>query len=102
LKNDKNTRDEKMVSRYSYSKNLEFEADSLGLLRFLKTGYSLEAPEQTFDKLKYSYLPYGNLPFDKNFFGCKLSDKYFLDKVNPIKGLDESETDSLHSHPNFR
>lgn len=94
-------KEEKIVSAYSYAKELEYEADKLGLDRFLTTGYSTDAPEETFNKLKYAYLPFDNLPLDKEFFNFHIPDKYFLKKISPIIGVDENEDDSRSSHPNL-
>lgn len=94
-------KEEKIVSAYSYAQDLEYEADKLGLNRFLTTGYSTDAPEETFNKLKYAYLPFDNLPLNKEFFNCPIPDKYFLTKVSPIVGVDENEDDSRSSHPNL-
>ena len=97
-------KEEGIVAKYSYAKELESAADSLGLIRFLKTGYSLEAPEQMFEKLKYAYLPFANIPFDKKTLylaDITLPESYWLDSVAKIKGIDEFEDDNSSSHPNL-
>ncbi|MFN0200969.1 MAG: M48 family metallopeptidase, partial [Bacteroidia bacterium] len=101
-KND--AQEEALVAKYSYAKHLESEADSLGLIRFLKTGYAIDAPEQSFDKLRFAYLPFANQPLDKNFFrldGVSIPEKYFLKEVNAVKGEDEDADDLKSSHPNW-
>ncbi|MDX1447203.1 M48 family metallopeptidase, partial [Lishizhenia sp.] len=51
----------------SYSKQHETEADSLGLIRYLEAGYSIEDIEQVFDILMYSHLPIDEVSIGKEF-----------------------------------
>lgn len=89
-----------------FSKELEIQADKLGLNMIAKTPYSLESIESVFDILKYAYLPFENKPFDKTFFETKhfkFPDHYFLSDLNPVLGFTEqSEANSLHPSLNQR
>lgn len=94
------------VSQLSlYSKNLELEADSLGLLRFLKSDYAASTISETFDVLLYSEHPFSNQVFE---FECmehgshKVLDKLHLNATafDEIK-LDSMAYEESHSHPSI-
>lgn len=96
--------DQELLSHCAYSKELELEADSGGLELFLKSDYSPESINVVFDVLKYSYLPFDEIPFDLSFFESehyRFPNKYKLGAVNPIVGEDEEIDDSEHTHPNI-
>lgn len=87
-----------------YSKDKEFEADSLGVEIYKKAGYSREFLTSTFDVLKYSYLPINEIPFPKDYFNssiCFVPEDKFTEKEYEIK-VDEDYDDSKSSHPNVR
>jgi predicted Zn-dependent protease len=51
------------LEKFKYSKDLETEADVVGLSYFKNTKYSLNAAENVFDVLLYSYLPFNEITF---------------------------------------
>ncbi len=87
-----------------YSKEKEFEADSLGVSLFKKAGYSRQYITSTFDVLMYSYLPIDEIPFPNNYYNtenCFIPVSKFADEKYEIKA-DEDYDDSKSSHPNIR
>lgn len=99
------TYDKSVLEKHSYSKELETEADDKGFQRLVQqTQYSTQTLNNVFDILKFSYLPFDNVPFEKSFFeggDYILPKEYFLDTVKQIKGEDEAEDDTESSHPNI-
>lgn len=100
--------DDKMLYKSKYSQELESIADEQGLEYFKKTKYSLKPVNGVFDVLKYSYLPFDDIPFDTTYFekgSYVFPTEYTLKKVNPISpdGMDEEdeneEDDVLKTHP---
>ncbi|MCF8459481.1 MAG: M48 family metallopeptidase [Flavobacteriales bacterium] len=93
--------DEKMLAKSGYSKDLEKEADRLGLKRFLNTRYSSETVSNVFDVMRYAHLPFDDVAFEKDFFDeayYKMDDSYFLNKVRPVEAK-ENENPESDSHP---
>lgn len=87
-----------------YSKEIEFEADSLGIKLFNNAGYSRNYLTSTFDVLMYSYLPIDELKFPKDYYNnnlCFVPKFIFADKDYEIK-VEEDYDDSRSSHPNVR
>lgn len=87
-----------------YSKEKEFEADSLGVKLYQKAGYSRNFINSTFDVLMYSYLPIDEIEFRKDYFNsplCYIPEHKFADKDYAIK-VEEDYDDSKSSHPNIR
>ncbi|MCC6725354.1 MAG: M48 family metallopeptidase [Saprospiraceae bacterium] len=96
--------DQNWVARCAYSKDLETEADKKGLERLLKTKYSTGTLNTVFDVLKYSYLPFDDVAFEKGFFESeyyKFPTEYWLETVKPITGEDEEVDDKASTHPNI-
>lgn len=96
--------DENWVAKCTYSKELETEADRLGLQRIFKTEYSTASLHTVFDVLKYSYLPFDEVAFDKAFFengNYKFPNDYWQEKVTAISGEDEEADDKASTHPNI-
>lgn len=96
--------EEKMFSKANYSQDHEMEADSLGLVLYLNTDYSKEAPMSALNNLKTYYLPfYSDFNFDLmhfNEYGAKV-DQYTIVDKNDIS-IKEYEIDSLYStHPDI-
>lgn len=93
----------KQISQLSiYSKDKEFEADSIGVRIFQKAGYARSFLNSTFDVLIYSYLPIDEIKFPKDYYNsstCYIPEKKFADKDYPIKA-EEDYDDSKSSHPN--
>jgi len=96
-----------LLESNSYSRELEFEADKGGLEIFLKTPYSVDALESSFQMLYYSYLLYDTTRFDVSYYNegsCQLDPSLFLakDSLKHISAwVDDAEnTDTLKStHP---
>ena len=91
---------QRLLQKNNYSKSLEKAADADGLDWYLKSKYSLEAALSTFDILAFSHVPYKNSPFDPGFLegpNIKLPKAYLLEKVNPVRMLDDD--DHLSTHP---
>jgi hypothetical protein len=101
-KDDKLNYDSKIDLLYQFSRNNEFQADSLGIIRYLNLGYDEASVSRLLKMLYYAYLPLENVPFDFSFFNSNhlIIPKYFyLDSVNPIAEIEE-RNDLFHTHPN--
>jgi hypothetical protein len=88
----------------TYTKDQEIEADTAGLTLFSATGYDLAAVRSSFEVLQYSYLPFDEQEFPRNFFedgNLRFPKDYFLDKTAAIKS-DDNYDDSRSTHPNIR
>lgn len=92
------------IKFHNRSREMESEADSLGLTMFyLNSPFSKDVTEGFFDVLQYSYLPFDEVPFATAFFNTpyfKMPSEYFLDEVAPITARDDYD-DSLSTHPNI-
>ena len=98
------TFDDKVLAKNRYSKELESAADDNGLELMRKSDYSTATLNTVFDVLKYSYLPFDEIPFERTFIetdGLRYPNAYWLEKVNPIRGEDENADDSKSDHPNI-
>lgn len=96
--------DEQILAKNRYSKELETEADKKGIERFLRTEYSTATLNTVFDVLKYAYLPFDEVRFERSFFEAgdyKLPEYAWLETVKAIKGEDEAEEDEKSTHPNI-
>ncbi|MFN0034346.1 MAG: M48 family metallopeptidase [Saprospiraceae bacterium] len=96
--------DEKLLAKNRYSKELETEADQKGIERFLLTDYSTATLNTVFDVLKYAYLPFDEVRFDRSLFESgdyRLPDYCWLESTKPIKGAEEVEDDKESTHPNI-
>lgn len=92
-----------MLRRHARSREMENEADSLGIAMFyLKSPYSREVIDGVFDVLQYSELPFDDVPFDTTCFntpwfsltGC------WLDTTKSITSRDDYD-DRRSTHPNI-
>ncbi len=95
---------EKRFAINRYSKETETEADLEGLELYLKSPYSIEELDGAFDLMKYAYLPFDDIPFEKSFFETstfKLPQRLFLDTLNEISHEDE-EDDVKSTHPSTK
>jgi len=93
--------DERMLAKSGYSKDLEKEADRLGLKRFLNTHYSLETVSNVFDVMRYAHLPFDDIAFENDFFDqayYRMDDSYFMNQVRPVEAR-ENENPETDSHP---
>ncbi len=97
--------DEKLLRITFFSKENENEADRLGLDRMIASPYRTTTLPQVFDVLKYSYLPFAYLPFERSLLESehyRLPGAYWLEEVKPIEGEDENVDDLRSSHPNIK
>ncbi len=92
-----------LLYRHSRSREMENEADSLGIaLFYLQSPYAKDVSEGVFDVLQYGELPFDELPFDTNYFNTpyfKLTGCW-LDSVADITSRDNYD-DSRSTHPNI-
>jgi hypothetical protein len=92
-----------ILSQAAYSKEKETEADLKGIEIFLRTDYNPKAAQAVFTVLKFSYLPFENTAFNREFFEA---DVFFWPRCLSIKSVskieaDENEDDSKSTHPNI-
>lgn len=88
----------------SFSKDMEYEADSIGYVRFINAGYKKKEASRMMDVLQWSFLPLDDIPFDLNFLqfdSLKFPVTLQLDSLTPIPLFDDNEDDSKSSHPNI-
>lgn len=87
------------LEKNRYSREQELEADDKGLDYFLNTDYSFESIQRVFDVLRYAYLPYDEIVFEKSALekiSVKIPEEYFLEEVNAINPAEEDEEQSTH------
>jgi predicted Zn-dependent protease len=102
IKNRKNFRSIEELSQYS--KDKEFISDSLGIIMYKNAGYSINEVLPTFDVLMYSYLPFDEVEFPKDYFNSpkfQIPTNLFSPKEFPIKAIEDYD-DSESSHPNIK
>ncbi len=95
--------DDALLAKSNYSKDIEIEADHVGLTRFQRSPYSLEALGNVFDVLRYANHPYANIPFEQSFLESehlRLPEDYFLKEINPILPPEEGEEENS-THPSL-
>ncbi|SFT90957.1 Putative Zn-dependent protease, contains TPR repeats [Lishizhenia tianjinensis] len=88
----------------TYSKQHETEADSLGLIRYLEAGYSIDQIEQVFDILMYSHLPIDEVSVSKEFLVGDLAhipEEYLMLEEKAIDYTEDYD-DTKSSHPNIK
>jgi beta-barrel assembly-enhancing protease len=93
--------EERYIAKNNYSKELESEADMVGLSMFLKSNYRSKSVLGVFDVLQYAYLPFDDEVFEKSFFennDLVFPESYFLAETAAIKP-EEDEDDSKSTHP---
>lgn len=93
------------LSAFSYSKDMEKEADAGGWEIYKKSKFNLQSVRDVFSVMLYSYLPFDEIKFQKTFFedsvGYIFPEKYFLDSLKSITA-EEDYDDSYSDHPNIR
>lgn len=85
------------------SRNIEFEADSIGISLFIASSYNTSAIDKSLERLHYSYIPFSDEPFDIGFFNegnFKVPECYFLDTCSK-KSIIKDTYDENYSHPNI-
>jgi hypothetical protein len=99
------TRDDQIKQLSKYSKLLELEADEQGLIDFyINAGYSPLEALYVMDVLQYSYLPFNEVEFEREFLELSsytLPNGLFLKKVADITAVDDYE-DIRSTHPNIK
>ncbi len=96
------TQEDYMMAKSKYSRDIEQEADLLGLELYQHSGYSLDAASSIFDVLSMSSYPFDQREwnyevFETDFLVFPASyAKWPIDTLQPK----EDEADSLSSHPN--
>ncbi|MDQ3191119.1 MAG: M48 family metallopeptidase [Bacteroidota bacterium] len=95
--------DEKLDHLFRCSKDDEFEADSIGVERFLSTSYNTKWVSELFNMLHYCYLAYDEVPFKKDFFNVSefvIPEVFFKDSVSTISQI-ENYDDTYLTHPHI-
>ncbi len=98
-------REERIVARCAFSKEEEKESDEKGLDLFLKSNYSTKHLIGVYDVLKYAYLPFDDITFDKSFLetaDMKFPDDYYKKHTLEIDTKDILDDDSRSTHPSVR
>ncbi len=95
--------DDQIRAASSYSKELELEADSIGLIRLSKTGYDCDAALSSMFVLQFSELPFEDFEFNASILEnpvMVLPKDLFLDTVQKINLDNDKEDDTYSTHPN--
>jgi hypothetical protein len=98
------TKDEKYIATCSFTKEQESEADEKGFDLFKNTNYSTSTLLGVFDVLKYSYLPFDDVTFDKSFLenaSYKLPKSLIVTETAPINTKDD-EDNPKSTHPSIK
>lgn len=85
-----------------YSRDNEFEADKEGLELYHAAGYASSEALKTFDVLIYSYLPFEEIAFRRDYFNSRhlfVPEKFFKKQRAEISAK-QKYNDRLTSHPN--
>lgn len=89
----------------NYSKDQELESDSVGFMDyFSKTNYDQREAYHLFDVMKYSYLPFEELPYEVRFLetdSLKIPDHMLPAEINMVTAKDDYD-DSESTHPNIK
>lgn len=99
-----NTYDDQIRTASSYSKEMELEADSLGLIRLSRTGYACDESVASLFVLQFSELPFNEIVFNPAILQnsvMQLPKDLFLDSVQAINFEGDNEDDSYATHPNL-
>ncbi len=97
--------DERIRLLSTFSKDKEFEADSLGFLRYVLSGYRMKEASSVMDVLYLSSMPYAEVEFNFSFlsFGTVEYPKNFrLDSIAEFPYSSDDYDDSKSTHPNIR
>ncbi len=98
------TSDEKIRMASAYSKDLELEADSLGLRRLEKTQYDCNEAVSSLFVLQFSELPFEDFEFNPSFLEnpvMKFPKDLLLDSIRAIDLENDMDDDTYSSHPNI-
>jgi Zn-dependent protease with chaperone function len=103
-KSYKTTLTDLRVSMASFSRELETEADAQGFELFANTNYSYPGAVEAFEVLKYSYLPFEEIKYEKEFLesaDLRFPDEYFLKELSPIVEKEDKNDDKYKTHPDI-
>ncbi|MCW3125519.1 MAG: Peptidase family [Bacteroidetes bacterium] len=98
------SKDEKYIASCSFTKEQEAEADEKGFDIFKNTDYSSAHLIGVFDVLKYSYLPFDDISFDKSLFensSYRIPKSLMPDETTPINTKDDEEN-LKSTHPSIK
>ncbi|MDX2360552.1 MAG: M48 family metalloprotease [Crocinitomicaceae bacterium] len=96
--------DQRITRLSNHSRDQELEADKKGVHLYHQAGYSEDELLGAFDVMMYSYLPFDDVPFDRDYFRTDLlniPDYYYPRRINDIQA-EEDYDDRKSSHPNIR
>ncbi len=97
--------EEELENFNKYSQEHELEADTKGLEDYyLPAGYSHREAEYMMDILLYSYLPFDEIPYEKEWLErgpVSYPMEYYLEDLKPITAREDFD-DSETSHPNIK
>jgi hypothetical protein len=99
-----NSYDEQIRTASNYNKEIESQADSLGLIRLAKSGYDCQESIGSLFMLQFSEMPFEDYPFKADFMEAtdmKFPRALFLDSVRPIDFKTDMENDDYSTHPNI-
>lgn len=91
-----------LLAKHRYNKELELEADKLGIDRYLKTKYTIDQIDRVYDVLQFAHLPFDEVPFEKKYIetpNLMLPSSYLCKEVKQINI--ETQDDSLSTHPSI-
>lgn len=97
--------DSRVLKRTAFASNFEFDADSVGLMRFLQTDYATKAVLSVFDMMRYAHVPYEDLPFPivrYNNGQYAIDPQYELGKVRTIEPAFDDDPFNDHPATNLR
>ena len=90
----------------SFSRELETEADEQGFALYSATNYNYNGSLEAFDVLRFSYLPFEEISYEKTFLESPdlvFPSDYFLTEIAPIEyNIEENENESeqkYRTHP---
>ncbi len=92
-----------VLAKNRFSREQELEADAKGLDLYLKSAYAPWEQHEVFDVMRYSYLPFDNVPWSNQIFShgpMQFPQDYRLDTLQEISAEEEYDDDLL-SHPNI-
>ncbi len=99
-----NRKDSRMRLLSAFSRDMEFEADSLGFIRLVQRGYDEQAALSVLDVLQFKMLPIDDIPFEDTYLTLGLTSlpkSMKLDSLTPIPLFDDNEVDVDATHPNI-
>lgn len=102
---DEQAREERLLAMSNFNKSLELEADKEAFDRFMvRSGYDPFEAVRMIDVMLYSYLPFDEIAFKRDFFNkdyFRVKSSLFPDEVKGITAIEDFD-DSKSSHPNLR